>query len=119
MTSSNLLPLLTDCDSQNQPRSVGLSMGGAGSPPQLPSMPEMLTVEQFAQRLQVSRATVFVWLQKNILSQGNHYLRIGRVLRFFWPVELGSLNQVPGNASRTLPSTPRQKKSSGPLNWDY
>ncbi|QEM68915.1 helix-turn-helix domain-containing protein [Geobacter sp. FeAm09] len=83
-------------------------------------MPEMLTVEQFSQRLQVSRATVFVWIQKNILCQGKHYFKIGRVLRILWTKELlESLSQAPGHATRELESAPRQKKSSGPLNWDY
>lgn len=46
---------------------------------------ELLTVEQFAQRLQVSRTTVFGWLKKNDLQEGVHYFRIGRTLRFRWP----------------------------------
>ncbi len=46
---------------------------------------EILTVEQFAQRLQVSRTTVFGWLKSGVLREGQHYLRLGRVLRFYWP----------------------------------
>jgi excisionase family DNA binding protein len=47
-----------------------------------------LTVEQFAQRLQVSRTTVFGWLKKGDLQEGVHYIRIGRILRFRWPFPL-------------------------------
>lgn len=46
---------------------------------------ELLTVEQFAQRLQVSRTTVFNWLKDGKLREGVHYFRIDRTLRFRWP----------------------------------
>jgi len=46
---------------------------------------ELLTVEQFAQRLRVSRTTVFGWLKNGDLKEGVHYLRLGRILRFRWP----------------------------------
>ncbi len=49
---------------------------------------DFLTVEQFAQRLQVSRTTVFGWLKKGDLREDVHYLRIGRILRFRWPFSL-------------------------------
>ena len=46
---------------------------------------ELLTVEQFAQRLQVSRTTVFGWMKKGKLREGVDYFRIARTLRFRWP----------------------------------
>lgn len=46
---------------------------------------ELLTVEQFAQRFQVSRTTVFGWLKNGRLREGVHYFRIDRILRFRWP----------------------------------
>ncbi len=46
---------------------------------------ELLTVEQFAERFQVSRTTVFGWLKNGHLLEGIHYFRIGRILRFRWP----------------------------------
>lgn len=46
---------------------------------------EVLKVEQFGQRLQVSRTTVFGWMKRSILREGVHYFRIGRTLRFYWP----------------------------------
>lgn len=49
---------------------------------------DFLTVEQFAQRLQVSRTTVFGWLKKGDLREGVHYIRIGRILRLRWPFPL-------------------------------
>lgn len=47
-----------------------------------PDSQEFLTVEQFAERLQVSRTTVFGWLKSGILAEGVDYLRLGRILRF-------------------------------------
>lgn len=44
----------------------------------------LLTVEQFAKRMQVSRTTVFGWLKSGVLQEGVHYLRIGRILRLGW-----------------------------------
>ena len=90
-----------------------------------PSDPELLTVEQFAQRLQVSRATVFAWMQKKILVQGRHFLRLGRVLRFPWSEDLvASLLEL---SAQTLPVVPpplapvavTRKKRPSAMNWEY
>ncbi|MBJ6799764.1 helix-turn-helix domain-containing protein [Geomonas propionica] len=48
------------------------------------SRPEVLTVEQFADKMMVSRTTVFGWLKSGVLKEGVHYIRLGRVLRFCW-----------------------------------
>jgi excisionase family DNA binding protein len=45
---------------------------------------EVLTVEQFAERMQVSRTTVFGWIKNGSLREGAHYIRLGRILRFCW-----------------------------------
>lgn len=88
---------------------------------QQPATPELLTVDQFAQRLQVSRATVFVWIQKNILARGKHYLKIGRVLRFLWSMEL--FDTLSPDTGTLLPAKttarPQPCKKSSALNWDY
>lgn len=44
--------------------------------------PDLMTVEQFAERLQVSRTTVFYWLKSGELSEGVHFFRLGRIIRF-------------------------------------
>ncbi|WP_051293173.1 helix-turn-helix domain-containing protein [Citrifermentans bremense] len=46
--------------------------------------PEVLTVEQFAEKMMVSRTTVFGWLKSGVLKEGVHYIRLGRILRFCW-----------------------------------
>ena len=87
--------------------------------------PELLTVERFAQRLQVSRATVFAWMQKQILVQGRHFLRFGRVLRFTWTDDLvacllhDSALVVPVAAPAVRPVTKTRKKTGSSLNWEY
>jgi predicted DNA-binding transcriptional regulator AlpA len=86
--------------------------------------PELLTVEQFAQRLQVSRATVFTWIQKQILVQGRHFLTIGRVLRFIWSDDLVTcllLDSVAAAVASPLlsPAVVSGKKTGSSLNWEY
>jgi len=90
-----------------------------------PSDSELLTVEQFAERLQVSRATVFAWMQKQILVQGRHFLRFGRVLRFTWSADLvasllhDSAQLLPVAAAVTTPVALVRKKTGSPINWGY
>lgn len=91
----------------------------------IPQPPELLTVEQFAERLQVSRATVFAWIQKQILVQGRHFLKIGRVLRFTWSDDFISLllqesATAAAVALPTLsPAVVSRKKTDSSLNWEY
>jgi excisionase family DNA binding protein len=93
--------------------------------------PELLTVEQFAEYLQVSRTTVFYWLKNGDLREGVHYFRIGRVLRFRWQEGLFFNNQQPKRKAKTkaADSPPPKKRprdtkrlhapSSPPVNLDY
>lgn len=37
---------------------------------------DLLTVEEFAERLKISRSTVFGWLKAGLLQEGKHYFRI-------------------------------------------
>jgi predicted DNA-binding transcriptional regulator AlpA len=89
------------------------------------SMTQFLTVEQFAQCIQVSRATVFTWMQRRILKKGCHYVKIGRVLRFLWSedgvkqlLESSSVTIEKQTQVITCPISPGRKKSK-PINWDY
>ena len=49
---------------------------------------DLLTVEEFADKLKVSRSTVFGWLKIGLLQEGKHYFRIGRIIRFVWDAGL-------------------------------
>jgi len=86
---------------------------------------ELLTVEQFAERLQVSRATVFTWMQKQILVQGKHFIKFGRVLRFTWSADLvanllqDSAQALPAAVPVITPVALAPKKTGSPINWGY
>lgn len=75
---------------------------------------ELLTVDQFAQRLQVSRTTVFSWLKNGELREGLHYFHLGRILRFCWPFFLTAqpLPETSGEVERKSPLSlpPRGKR---------
>jgi excisionase family DNA binding protein len=86
----------------------------------------LLTIEQLAQRLQVSRTTIFSWLKSGNLKEGIHYFRLGRVIRFHWPLAFA----IPMCAPRKkiapdLKEFPQAKKpkanrgTSSGINLDY
>jgi len=94
-----------------------------------PASGELLTVAEFAERLKVSRTTVFSWLKGGELREGVHYLRLGRILRFLWPFFPTPLT-LPGAApeKRNQPRQvkPARKRPTGckpdagpPVNLDY
>jgi len=45
---------------------------------------DVLTIEGYAERMKVSRATVFKWMHEGTLTEGRHYVKNGRVVRFPW-----------------------------------
>lgn len=49
---------------------------------------EYLTIEQFADRLQLSRSTAYSWIAQGRLISGQHVLHIGGVIRVLWGDEL-------------------------------
>ena len=82
---------------------------------------EILTIEQLADRLHVSRATLFNWMQRGIFTQGKHFFKQGRVLRFVWGDDL--VNALMGEHQEQTEIKaavkPVQAKASSPLNWNY
>lgn len=84
----------------------------------------LLTVDQFADRLQVSRTTVFSWIKSGCLREGTHYFRLGRVLRFHWPLAAVIAPAVTPDHVMP-PRSPKGKKpkairgSSSGINLDY
>jgi hypothetical protein len=89
------------------------------------SIPEFLTIEQLADRLHVSRATLFTWKQSAQLIQGRHYLQRGRVLRFVWSAELAQILFSAPSSSEGMVSPGRVTASAlkrtkhDPVNWEY
>ena len=75
--------------------------------------PDVLTVEQFAQRMQVSRTTVFAWIKAGFLKEGVHYIRLGRILRLCWREVFSLNNQQTANGEdegRPTPPLPNRGK---------
>lgn len=80
---------------------------------------EILTPEQYAEKLQIGRSTLFQWLARGILIEGEHYFRVGRVIRFLWD---GSVLMKVSDAKNTKLqkqiSLPSQLKNRS-VNWNY
>lgn len=71
----------------------------------------MISVEQFAGRMGVSRSTVFAWLAKGHLPEGKVYVRIGKTIRFIWSIEaIASMSEK--KASESLPEENEPLKST-------
>lgn len=49
---------------------------------------EMLSIEQFATKMGVSRTTVYEWFKSGYLKPGRHYIKIGKTTLFAWGAEL-------------------------------
>lgn len=83
---------------------------------------EMITAEEFALRLKVSRSTVFDWMRRGILRQGRHFVRIGRVVRFVWSEELVARlleDSSPSQEETVKRTTAKRPKGTNRINWDY
>ena len=86
---------------------------------------DLLTVEQFAVRMQVSRTTVFEWLKNGSLVEGKHYFKIGRIIRFVWDATLflraGEKKHPLNNKTTPRPKDKRRNHapSQPPVNLDY
>jgi predicted DNA-binding transcriptional regulator AlpA len=90
-----------------------------------PPASEVITIEEFARRMQLSRATVFAWIKSGILRQGRHFFRFGRVVRFVWNDELiarlldDCADEQPKEPAREEPARLQRKKAKSQINWDY
>ena len=95
-------------------------------------MQEVLTAEEFAERLKIGRSSLFEWLRKGVLIPGKHYFKVGRVLRFVWSeaiitdllqqTDTGSVsggNLPPAKPPVCQPRGARTGRSKPQINWDY
>ncbi len=86
---------------------------------------ELLTIEELAERLKISRATACEWQRKGIFRQGVHYLKFGRVVRYVWSEALIAvlLQDSAGTMTPALQEEPKQptpsRKKGNAINWDY
>jgi excisionase family DNA binding protein len=82
-----------------------------------PSEIELLTVEEFAQRLRVGRSTVFLWIASKKMIQAIHYFKIGKTVRIPWSLEL--LASLSAKNEETKPDKVRSGKHQNSINLDY
>lgn len=93
---------------------------------------EILSTEQFAARMGVSRTTVFAWIKSGHLLPGRHFILIGTTRRFVWGPELFQrlLEDSPANApvpetandatEAEMPPPPASSRAGGTqINLDY
>ena len=56
---------------------------------------ELLTMDEYARRLQVGRTTIFEWKGSGKLIPQQHFIQKGRVIRFIWELEtIRSLHEI-------------------------
>lgn len=87
---------------------------------------EILTAEEFAERMKIGRSTVFDWMKKRVLQAGKHYIKQGRKILFVWSDELiisllESSAQTDGTKAAQPDSTNKPKNTQikkTPINWD-
>lgn len=81
---------------------------------------EILTAEEFAQRLKIGRSTLFEWIRNDVLEAGVHYVKVGRILRFNWNGEVFSTLKIP---QIQLPITTKVSKNKhsqqSKIDWEY
>lgn len=88
---------------------------------------EILSIDEFADRLKVGRSTIWNWKNDGTLVPGHHYIQKGKVLRFIWArdliLELHDDNgTVPDSDEKILPEvipTPKPQSKKVGINLDY
>jgi len=83
---------------------------------------DLLTPEEFAERMKIGRSTVFDWVRKGVLVPGIHFFKQGRILRFLWTdAVVASLMEATqrSDATENTVTIKNTKKASPGLNWDY
>jgi hypothetical protein len=48
----------------------------------------LLTTDEFAKRIRAGRTTIYKWRRSGKLQEGRHFIKIGRIIRFFWSIEI-------------------------------
>lgn len=81
---------------------------------------EILTLQEFTDRLKIGRSTLFVWLRQGVLLPGKHFIKVGRVLRFIWSEDiLTALAEATVKPSQPLKQKPSSRSSKPVINWEY
>jgi excisionase family DNA binding protein len=70
---------------------------------------DILTPEEFAQRLKIGRSTLFDWIRSGVLASDIHYVKVGRVLRFVWRDDVLFTLKKPTKAKTNVPRSQQSK----------
>jgi hypothetical protein len=93
--------------------------------PETQSTFEVLTMEEFMERMKISRSTVLDWKKKGHLKPGKHYIQKGHVIRYLWAkdvvldlcdpeiMKVGPIKKIPA-----VKRVPRKSPAIG-VNLDY
>jgi hypothetical protein len=77
---------------------------------------EILTPIEFAERLKIGRSKLFEWMRDGVLVPGKHFVKIDRIVRFYWSDDILFTLEKPKEKTMALNvSSSKQPK----LNWDY
>lgn len=82
----------------------------------------LITIEEFASLMKISRSTAYSWLASGRLETGRHVLHIGSVVRILWGDEL--LQHLMQQSKTPEPRPKLIRKGKGglnkcSLNFDY
>lgn len=92
-----------------------------------PPSVEILTLEEFAEKMKVGETTVWKWIRSGKLRAGRHYIQFERVIRFHWCRELverlhEDCAEVLGEEEPTTPAEPitsrKRHKFGKRINFD-
>ena len=88
--------------------------------------PELITIEEFAKRMGVCRATAFDWKAHGRVKLGRDFIQIGRTIRVLWCPELLKHLQEDCLQAEAQPSVEKKKrpvklrnKGKASINLDY
>ncbi len=83
--------------------------------------PELLPVDEYAERLKVSRSTIYEWRNRGKLLAGQHYIKIGRTVRYFWDADIFREIHEINNQEPEVKCKGSDKKiqPNSPINFEY
>jgi hypothetical protein len=59
---------------------------------------ELLHINEYIERFNVGRTTIFKWKREGILVPGRHYIQIGRTVRYIWALDV--IREIHENSSK-------------------
>jgi len=87
--------------------------------------PELITIEEFAKRIGVCRATACDWKHRGVLRPGRHFIQHGRTIRFEWGPDLLKKLHEDCLQAEEQPTVEKKRqvrpknKGKGSIDWDY